>query len=391
MIYSFGARNYFSFKDSFEVSFELNSKVPKAISQGKKASNILGIKGANASGKTNILKSLQFLSHFATRSFKSDPNQKITLSGFFLIDEPSDFYIDFEYNGIRYTYELTVNQTEVIREAIYKKVARKTLILERSRNTIKMRTTELAPLELVTLRSNASIIDTTAHYKMKNIGTDISNVHSFFSSFKGNVSSSTVISDTTLYDYNKISEFYKNNEDALNFAKRIICNSDLGIKDIIIHSRQTESDETVYFPIFHHHIIDNADTEKDYKWLTYWDESDGTTALFRRLSQYWRVLNVGGVLIMDEFDTNYHPDLLPQILDLFLSNDSNPSNAQFIFTSHNLQIMDYLGKYRTYLTSKENGQSFCYRLDEIPGDIIRNERSISALYRDGKLGGVPKI
>ncbi|MNP67524.1 hypothetical protein D3C76_1633680 [compost metagenome] len=79
------------------------------------------------------------------------------------------------------------------------------------------------------------------------------------------------------------------------------------------------------------------------------------------------------------------------MLDLFIDEETNPDNAQLIFTSHNLEIMDYLGKYRTYLVAKEDSESYCYRLDEIPGDIIRNDRSISTLYRDGKLGGVPKI
>lgn len=94
---------------------------------------------------------------------------------------------------------------------------------------------------------------------------------------------------------------------------------------------------------------------------------------------------------MDEFDTNLHPDLLPIIIDLFLSQETNPRAAQFIFTSHNLEIIDHLGKYRTVLVGKTESESFCYRLDEIPSDIIRNDRSISALYRGGKIGGVPNL
>ena len=94
---------------------------------------------------------------------------------------------------------------------------------------------------------------------------------------------------------------------------------------------------------------------------------------------------------MDEFDTKLHPDLLPLIVDLFEKEETNPHGAQFLFTSHNLEIMDYLGKYRTILVNKESLESFCYRLDEIPGDIIRNDRAISSLYRDGRLGGVPKL
>lgn len=388
MIYSFGAKNYFSFKDGFEVSLELNSKVPKNISKSKKISNILGIKGANASGKTNILKCLQFLSWFATRSFKLEPTSGIYLTSFFDNKRPSEFYIDFNHHNIRYIYELTITNSEVLREAIYKKVSRKTIIFERERNEIKYKTAELSGIDVVTLRSNSSAIDTISHYQLKNIGDDFANIHSFFKSFVGNVSGLGFVNDESLYDPSTISKHYLDNPAALEFASKIIRSADLGIEKIVIHVGKKDNGDDWYFPIFHH----DADcSEDDRKWLTYWAESDGTTALYRRLYSYWKVLQSGGVLTMDEFDTNYHPDLLPKILDLFLDPESNSNDAQFIFTSHNLEIMDYLGKYRTYLVSKEKGESFCYRLDEIPGDIIRNDRSISTLYRDGKLGGVPKI
>lgn len=395
MIHSFGAENYQSFKEGFDVSLELNAKVPKLISQGKKTSTILGIKGANASGKTNILRSLFFAAHFATTSFKEDPNEEISVKGFFRKNKKnSSFYIDFTSNSIRYLYELEVTRESVIRESIYKKIARKTLILERKHNEITYKTSDFLSLDLITLRSNASIIDTALHYKLKGISEDLKNIHDFLYSINGNLGESGVYDEKRLYDYNSVSKYYHDIPEAFEFAKKIIANSDLGINNIVIHSREDDEGKKVFFPIFHH---DSDYHTSDADWLTYWEESDGTTALYRRLFRYWATLFGGGVLVMDEFDTNYHPDLLPQILDLFINEETNPNNAQFIFTSHNLQIMDYLGKYRTYLVAKENGESYCYRLDEIPGDIIksgdviRNDRSISNLYRDGKLGGVPKI
>ena len=41
--------------------------------------------------------------------------------------------------------------------------------------------------------------------------------------------------------------------------------------------------------------------------------------------------------------------------------------------------------------SKEDNESFAYRLDELPGDLVRNDRSIVPPYTQGKLGGVPKL
>ena len=84
-------------------------------------------------------------------------------------------------------------------------------------------------------------------------------------------------------------------------------------------------------------------------------------------------------------------DNLHALLELFENEETNINDAQLIFTTHNADIMDKLSKYRIILTSKENNESFLYRLDEIPGDILRNDRPISPIYKSGKIGGIPKI
>ncbi len=249
MIYSFGAKNYFSFKDGFQVSLEFNSKVPKSVSNSRKASTVLGIKGGNASGKSNILKAVMFLAHFITNTFKDDEDQKIRAIGFFDNRKPTDFYIDFESNGVRYTYELSVTETQTIREAIYKKISRKTLILERKNNTIKSRTAELAQLDLITLKNNASIIDTTLQYKINDIGQDLENIYNFFRKVRGNVGTFGLIEDSHIYDCYEVSKLYFKSKDSLNFAKKIIINSDLGISDIEIHERMNDDGKPQYFPI----------------------------------------------------------------------------------------------------------------------------------------------
>ena len=62
-----------------------------------------------------------------------------------------------------------------------------------------------------------------------------------------------------------------------------------------------------------------------------------------------------------------------------------------IFTSFNPEIMDILGKYRTYLFEKDKGESYGYRLDELEANILRNDRSVMVPYRKHMLGGYPKI
>jgi len=50
-----------------------------------------------------------------------------------------------------------------------------------------------------------------------------------------------------------------------------------------------------------------------------------------------------------------------------------------------------MGKYRTFLVNKTDNESFGYRLDEIPGEMLRNDRSITPIYNAGKIGGIPRI
>ena len=62
-----------------------------------------------------------------------------------------------------------------------------------------------------------------------------------------------------------------------------------------------------------------------------------------------------------------------------------------IFTSVNPDNLDILGKYRSYLFEKDDGESFGYRLDEPDTNILKNDRKVSAPYRRHLLGGYPKI
>lgn len=385
MIFSFGAKNFYSFKDGFDISFELNAKVPTEISLGKSTTPVIGIKGANSSGKTQILKALDFFNHLACRTFQHD-RDVMFIESFFGSEEPVELYIEFETDSVGYTYEVELNRTKILRETIYKKKIRKTLIIERIEDQIVKSTTEYKDLNLITLKSCASLIDTVHHFKLNTIGDDVAKIRTFFQRIQGNVGAKGALTDAEMYCVNHSSKIYAHIPDALQFATKILKKCESTLTKIDILNRTNDKGETEHFPIFYY---ENIKSKKN--WLTIYDLSDGTQALYKRLVQYWQTLKMGGTLAMDEFDTHLHPDLLPMLVDLFANENTNPHNAQFIFTSHNLEIIDHLGKYRTVLVEKVDGESFCFRLDDLPGEAIRNDRPISNLYREGKLGGVPKL
>ena len=104
MFINFGAKNFFSFKEGFDISFELGNTCPEKISNGKPISNILCVKGANGSGKTNILKAINFISSFISHSFELKPDSYLPFDPYFTSTENSEFYVTFVIDNVIYCY-----------------------------------------------------------------------------------------------------------------------------------------------------------------------------------------------------------------------------------------------------------------------------------------------
>jgi len=386
MIKKFGVRNFFCFKEGIEINFEFNGNVPEEVKKGNDFTTVLGIKGANGSGKTNIIKSLSFLKYFCTQSSNLNINDEILVDSFSHNKHSTEFFVEIEVSKQSYYYELELTKEKVINERLYRKNKRKTPIFIRELDEITRSIKELSELKTIQLKSNASIISLFMKYKFKSEMTDLKIINDFFNKIISNVSYSGYFNIDHLegiFNIQSISKEYFENPELFNFVKKIVLMADQGIKDIEIKMRIDEQERTIYYPIFKH---SNQDQEF---FLTFQNESAGTQTLFKQMSLYWLSLNSGKLLAIDEFDIHIHSLILPIILNLFLNPESNKHHAQFIFTAHNTEIIDKLGKYRTILVNKDDGESYCYRLDEIPGSMIRNDRPITPLYLDGKIGGIP--
>lgn len=381
MLLGYGAKNCWCFKDWIDINLRLNGYVPKDVSDNKNYSLILGFEGANASGKTNALKVFAFIADFIKNSFIYTPESSILYDSFFNNNEPSEFYVEFtDSDELEYRYEAVLQKDHVIKETLFLiKSTVEEILLQRDNNEVSVNHLYDNESKII-LRKNASIISTLHQYAIQ----EIEPVFNFFNKHTINVTY-TGLRYEIRRDVPAISEVYFRNPEALNFTKQLIKKFDTGISDIIISFREDEKDKKIYFPIFYHDV-DNPNNK-----LGIDSESTGTRALYINLLYYYENLKSGGVLVLDEFDINLHPDILPYLINLFIKRESNPNNAQMIFTSLNPDILNILTKYRTYLFEKENGESFCYRLDEPETNILRNDRSISAPYKRHLLGGYPKI
>lgn len=380
MLLRYGARNFCCFREGVEISLELGNNCPENISRGKQLSNLLCVKGANGSGKTNILKILGFLQNFCCNSFSEKPDKLIYIDSFFMNEDPIDLFCDFSYDNIKYNYELSLKRSGILYEKLSRKVNRLSPIFERKKNKLNYCINEFSNLKHIKLRSNASIISSAHQYEIENIHP----IYNFFESIRSNVHWFGRHEFIQKYDW--ISEYYHNNPKVFKRAKEIIKEFDLGISNIKIREIYDEEEKkNNYFPVFRHDVkVDNPN-------LIYHQESLGTQTLFRSMPYYLYSLNYGGILVMDEFDTDFHPHMLKKIVSWFDDASLNVKNAQMLFSTHNTDILEYMSKYRTVFVNKESSQSYAYRLDEIPGDIIRNDRPIVPVYNSGKIGGVPNI
>lgn len=381
MLLEYGVKNFLCFREGACASFRLDKNTPESISDGQGHAMLLCVKGANGSGKTHLLKGLAFIGSFASKSFSMDPDAEIPVDSHFNSDAPSEFFAEFvASDGITYLYELSVTKQCVRREALYKKIKRKTLLFERVLN--KVSTIErLSDIEDIDYRDNASVISTLNQHKNK----ELKPIYDFFGKFLFNVSQVGFIGGWHGLDINGASKLFSENPESLEFAIDFIKSCDIGIVNITIATEDGEDGKKKYFPIFHHSINDRI--------LPIYPstESSGTKYIFRMLLAYFHIIKNGGIIIADEFDLYLHPDILPKIIKLFTNKNINTSGGQIIFSTHNSDIIDICGKYRTILVNKEDNASYAYRLDELPGDILRNDRLISIPYKEGRIGGVPRI
>jgi AAA15 family ATPase/GTPase len=382
MLLEFGFKNFFSFKEGAVISYKLDANCPQSISNGKDFSTALVVKGANASGKTNVLKALFFFSHFIAHSFKSDPNSEIPVVSHFNNPKPSEFYVEFKTEDTTYFYELVCDKYQVFSEKLFEKNKRKTRLIERTNNSlvhIHKRESLKNLSSIKVIRPNTSIISTAHQYGFK----DLSVIYNFFSNILSNVQHTGL--NTLLTNIRHTSTYLNDNPTQLKKVAHFITNCDAGISDISIQTVFGKADEKHYFPLFAH--VSNG---KEIP-IPEIFESQGMQWLYQYLPLYFLVLEHGGVLILDEFDVHLHPHILPKLIDLFINPEHNPKNAQLLISTHDDAILDLLGKYRTVLVNKEDNESCAYRLDELPGELVRNYRSIVSPYNKGHLGGVPKL
>lgn len=400
MIHSYRFRNFFSFAEETEVSFALKRQAPDSdlvfeSESGARLSKLMAVIGANASGKTNILKPLAFLRWFVAYSFVSPEDELPIRTHFFVEDRNSEFEIEFEIEDQRYRYTLVVNPQRVVHESLHLKTSKYfSYIFRRDLSKTDSETDSVYKIsqqnfgfsssEAAKVRQNASLLATAAQYNVSVANTLVS----YFKGFRSNVIESGRRYRET-GDVFQITKFYHDRPALWDQMSEILGNLDLGLAELVIEShsyldKNSENKKEAKIPFGVHR---KGELERK---LPIWFESSGTQAAYVLMHLILPALEKGSLVIVDELEADLHPHMITAILELFIDPERNPHNAQMIFTSHAHEVLDVLQKDQILFVEKDpDGYSEAWRLGDMKG--IRRDDNLYAKYRAGAYGAIPEL
>lgn len=393
MILEFYVSNYLSIKDGLKISFVATSlKDSLSESNDMIALSDTGlmllrsavIYGANASGKSNVLKAMAFYRHFITDSFKnSQAGEAIDVENFRLnatsIYEPTTMEATFIVGDFIYRYGFEVDSKVVRSEWLYqrtnKKRAKEIEIFYRTEEETSVHQKSPLLLELVNkrmVRDNALLLSAAAQFnepKAVNILQWMNDIRVIFGNEEEKLWNQAIKS---LDDENLRLRI-------TNFAKY----ADLGIESIVKIDNRIVSN--------HRQFDDEGREISDVAFSFSGNESEGTIKYFSLSYPIIDTLDNGKLLIIDELDSKLHPLLVRKIISLFNSAKTNPKGAQLLFTTHDTFLLS-AGMFRRdqiWFTQKDSfGATEAYSLVEYK---VRSNTLFERDYLLGKYGATPII
>ncbi len=406
MIKWFRFKNFESYRNDCLVDLTVNKKVAHSyfdheMADGSKVAKVLGVFGANGSGKSNLLQPLAFASWFIAHSFKEmEDDEKLPYFPHFAAQDQNSeievsFYIPTEID-IEFNYFIEFNKHRAIRETLKVKTSRLFTSLfdrryneEKSQYIVKKNNQTLPTTKHILEQTpqNCSLISYVSRLSDKKFNETnvVSIVATVFGMNDSNLSSSGRRSE--VYNLNEVTKLFADHDEIFSIVKGLLQKYDLGLDDIVIEETTVltadgeEESRLMPFCIHNHQ-------GKPYR-LPLHRESSGTQSAYKMLASIALRLKQGGISVLDEFDNDLHPQLTAEIINLFKDESTNPKNAQLIFTSHSPEILKLLRKQHVYLTEKSDCESEAWRADDIEG--LKERDNLYAKYISGALGGVPSF
>lgn len=404
MILNYSVKNFYSIgKDGASVNFAVDGNAPKTdmyVSAGKeagRASLIEAVFGANASGKTQLLKGLAFIHHMLTTSYYVNPSDEMLFEPHLaLSDDPSEVSVRFTVDERIFEYTLIFTKKRILKEK-YREFSRSSERLTgkifasrewiEGDNKYNFVDKELGISSHSELRKNASML-TAAMQKdtpsplaklIADYWKESIVVHNLW--MKGNREDSS----NNLFHRSLRDLFEDDNKAMRDQVEKILRVYDLGFGDFHEEKIKLPDDTRSEYYIKHRFTGSNFLIQVE-------EESSGTKRLVSTVSSIVRALMVksGGVAIIDEIDAYLHSDIVEALIELFVHPDTNPNHSQIIFSTHNHRLLEMLDKQQITFTEKNDcGVTEAWRLDE--ADDVDSRDNYYTKYISGAYGARPRI
>ncbi len=430
MLIEFKVSNYRSIGEEQILSLVPASK-QKEHSQNVKVSgkyealNAAAIYGANASGKSNLLRAMKILDRIIAISAQSASTQKLPYDPFLLregwIEKPTFYEITFLIENNRFRYGFEFNQSEIISEWLFKKsISREVNLFQRSGVDIDVSSGLKGSLIVIdaaieATKPNSLFLSTCDAFNIK----EAKNIIKWFENFiiiDGTNTEKEAISTVNLCEdegYNqKIKDYFSELHLGvvdLQITAKDFDASDLKeeipeeLKNVLINTFSGKKRYTVYST----HCMYDREGKKSsqrYSWKLEERESQGTKKAFHLSAAILWTLTNGGVLIIDEIEASMHPTMTLHTINMFLNQEINVNNAQLIFATHDTNLLSYaaLRRDQIYFTEKNEWESTeLYSLS----DFVYLDKSDSTLnsakerpdtdkekrYFEGRYGAIPVL
>ena len=418
MLIQFSVTNFLSFRDETVLSLSTNkdnSHSENLLSfKNERILPSVAIYGANSAGKSNLHKALTAAIIMIRNSNNLQVDQPLMVTPF-LLDSKSRFdktKFDFiyTYNDVKYEYGFVLDSNQVREEYLYEyKSSKPSLIFERSEiNKYKFTTKTKSQLsQIVDKNTSNKLFLATATSWNSDLTRD---AYMWFATMIDTYDSQN-LEDLM---YTEFDRHQNNNDSSLNtFMLHLLQKADINISNFNYESIKREVNQLPFelppelqglmnpIPsakkvleqrriVTSHQVVENGE-KKEYP-LNYFDESNGTKRLFTYGPVLKNALENGRTIIIDEIDNALHPAMTKSLIEMFQNPNINKNNAQLIFNTHEISLLD-LNLFRRdqiYFVEKNNktGVSDLYSLDEFSP---RKSENIQKGYLQGRYGAMPFV
>ncbi|MFE3547432.1 ATP/GTP-binding protein [Streptomyces kronopolitis] len=350
---------------------------------------LLGIFGANASGKSNVLAALSDMRDAVLNSYAQWAARSNVPRHAFALDpksakEPAFFEVDILIDGERWTYGFELGEQRVEAEWVHRyphgnRHRQEWLDRDASRDEPFRwpgnRVRDRAQLARRT-RPDALLLSTA--------GTDNHpQLSPLFDWFRRNLWS--IGPEIERVDRERFTAGRLNGPQGRRI-RELLKVADLGIAGAVVEDGAPDRPGAVRLL----HRTSGGEVAFDWE-----QESYGTRSWFALLGPLLLALDEGAVLLIDELNASLHPRMAAEVIRVFHDSDANPEGAQLVFTSHDATLLSapsserLLESEQIWLTEKDaDGATHLYALTEAhPGP----EEDLTVSYLQGVFGAVPDL